>query len=325
MKTKALINLLSDRRIHSGASLATQLGVSRTAIWKQIRRAQGRGYRIETLKGRGYRLEDHVDLLDAERIRASLPGSLQESIDLRVLESVDSTNAEVARYRAGHSDDPGAGAVMVCLADTQTAGRGRRGRAWLSPPGENLYMSMGLTLRGGFTALEGLSLVIGVAVAEALERLGLRNVGLKWPNDLQHEGRKLAGILVELQGELEGVVQVVAGVGLNVHMREAAGVDQPWTSLSQAQEKTPWRRNDIAAELTSSVLAAVDEFAVNGFEAFRDRWQQRDVFYGHSLRAVQGEMEGIGRGIDASGHYQIETEQGIQTVRAGEVSMRVMS
>lgn len=324
MKTQALIQLLADGQVHSGASLATRLGVSRTAIWKQMRRVQDKGYDIETLKGRGYRLRGGVDLLDEAGIREALPPQMVSLLDIRVFETLDSTNAEVARQQSA-PETGGEARTLVCIADTQTAGRGRRGRPWQSPAGENLYLSMGLTLAGGFAALEGLSLVIGVAMAEALESLGVPGVSLKWPNDLQVNGEKLAGILIELQGELEGTARVVAGIGLNVHMREAPDVDQAWTSLALIGEGKRWHRNQVAAVIVASVLEAVETFERLGFAPFRERWQQRDVFMDRDLVAVQGDLKGLGRGIDEAGHYQIQTERGLQTVRAGEISMRVVS
>ncbi|MEX0604356.1 MAG: biotin--[acetyl-CoA-carboxylase] ligase [Marinobacter sp.] len=322
MKTKALIILLSDGLIHSGASLALHLGVSRTAVWKQVRRAVGKGYRIETIRGKGYRLIDAVDLLDPDRVRAILPEQISGRIRLKVMDSVDSTNAEVIRFRATGSEE-----LIVCLADQQTAGRGRRGKPWQSPAGENIYLSLGLKLRGGFASLDGLSLVVGVAIAEALESLGVERVGLKWPNDLQFDGQKLAGILIELQGELEGAAQVVVGIGLNVHMRNAQGVEQAWTSLDLAAGKSGqvWERNHIAAALIEHVLGAVDSFSEHGFGLFRDRWQQRDVFVGKMLQSIQGDHRGIGLGINDAGHYLLETLSGNESIHAGEISLRVES
>ncbi|WP_166263148.1 bifunctional biotin--[acetyl-CoA-carboxylase] ligase/biotin operon repressor BirA [Marinobacter caseinilyticus] len=320
MKTKALIQLLSDGSTHSGESLATELGVSRTAVWKQVKRAESKGYRIQTIRGKGYRLCDSVDLLDESAVLSLLPPQSRALVTLHVMDSVDSTNAEVIRQCA---QEPAG--VVVCLADTQTAGRGRRGRVWQSPPGENLYLSMGLTLPGGFAALEGLSLVIGVALTDALESMGVSGLALKWPNDLLLEGHKLAGILIELQGELEGAAQIVAGIGLNVHMTTAPAVDQAWTSLALASPEgaVKWERNRIAATLIAAILDAVDTFSNRGFVAFRERWQRRDYFQGRSLMASQGEHQGIGRGIDEAGHYRIETQNGLTTVRAGEISLRV--
>lgn len=316
--TKSLIQLLSGGDVHSGADLARALGVSRTAVWKQIRRAQKQGHRIETLRSRGYRLLSAPDLLDAEVIRAGVDESLAARMELCVLQSVDSTNAEIMRHPRSDSS-----AIRVCMADAQTAGRGRRGRVWQSPPGQNLYLSLGLSLPGGLAALEGLSLVAGVAVAEALEALGLAQTDLKWPNDLQCNGRKLAGILIELQGELEGSADVVIGVGLNVHMTEAEGVDQPWISLAQAEPDIRWSRNSLAAELIGHLCRRCLQSAEQGFSSIKPAWERRDVLRDRLLVATQGELQGTGAGIDDAGQYLIRNGQGVTAVRAGEISLRV--
>ncbi|KPQ01214.1 biotin--[acetyl-CoA-carboxylase] ligase [Marinobacter sp. HL-58] len=322
MKSRALLGLLADGQVHSGESLAASLGISRTAIWKQIRRAMDDGVRIETIRGKGYRLLSDMDLLDESRIIQGLAPQHRSAIELSVLDEVDSTNAEIVRRRR----ESGTGRIPVCIADCQTAGRGRRGRPWQSPRGQNLYLSMGLTFQGSFAMLDGLSLVLGVAVAEALEQQGVPDVGLKWPNDIFVGGSKLAGILVELQGELEeGVVQVVAGIGLNVHMTESTDVDQSWSSLAMALPDRGWRRSDLATSVVSKVLEAVDEFAERGFSRFTGRWQSRDIFAGKALVATQGELSGTGRGIDASGNYLIDDGSELVRVRAGEISLRVQS
>lgn len=321
MKSRALIELLSDGKIHSGESLAARLGVSRTAVWKQIRRAMEEGIDIATIRGRGYQLVSRVDLLDRDAIVAGLTSSRREGLALTVLDEVDSTNAEVVRQMAARV--PG---TPVVIADCQTAGRGRRGRVWQSPRGENLYLSIGLTFHGGFGVLDGLSLVLGVAVANALEGLGVPEVGLKWPNDVFLPDGKLGGILVELQGELEeGVVQVIAGIGLNVHMSRAEGVDQPWSSLSRSRPDIDWSRNRVASAVIDAVLDAVPMFADNGFADFRSPWQARDIFYGQPLQARGGDINGTGCGIDEAGNYQIRTNAGLVPVRAGEISLRVVS
>lgn len=319
MKSKALIELLSDGQVHSGAALAEKLGVSRTAIWKQIRRAMEEGADIATIRGRGYQLISRVDLLDQSLVLGEITSSPQKPISLTVLDKVDSTNAEVIRQiTAGCKGTP------VVIADCQTSGRGRRGRVWQSPRGENLYLSMGLTFHGGFGVLDGLSLVLGVAVANALEGLGVPEVGLKWPNDIFLPDGKLGGILVELQGELEeGVVQVIAGIGLNVHMSRADGVDQAWSSLARACPAVDWSRNQIAGAIINAVFDAVARFSEVGFGEFRDSWQHRDVFMGQPLKARDGDVEGVGCGIDDTGNYQIRSEHGVVAVRAGEISLRV--
>lgn len=319
MKSKALIKLLSDGRVHSGERLAGELGVSRTAVWKQVRRALDEGLEIETVRGRGYKLITPVDLLDADVILGGLANEIRGRISLTVLGEVDSTNAEILRQVAsGTKDSP------VVIADGQTMGRGRRGRTWRSPRGENLYLSAGLTFHGGFSVLDGLSLVLGVAVAETLEKLGVLGVRLKWPNDIFLPDGKLGGVLVELQGELqEGVVQVVVGIGINVHMNNADDVDQPWSSLARHSPAASWSRNDVASAVINALFESTKTFAEKGFIAFRASWQARDLFNGQHIVAREGEVAGIGRGIDKQGNYLVETKAGIVAIRAGEVSLRV--
>lgn len=322
MKSRAVLGLLADGRIHSGESLASSLGVSRTAVWKQIKRAAMEGYSIKTIRGKGYQLVSAVDLLDADMILDQLPVQVRSVISLQVHDELDSTNAEVIRQRHDSSDDE----TLVCIADRQTAGRGRRGRQWQSPGGQNLYLSLGLTFQGGFAMLDGLSLVFGLAVAEAVEAQGLAGVRLKWPNDVFVGESKLAGVLVELQGELEeGVIQVVAGIGINVHMSHAEGVDQPWTSLARSMPDQYWQRNQLAAEVIASVMDASAQFAELGFEAFRMRWQSRDIFAGQSLTTNSGKLLGIGRGVDAQGNYLISVDGELEKIRAGEISLRTGS
>ena len=319
MKSKSLIALLSDGKIHSGESLAAELGVSRTAIWKQVRRATGEGADIARIRGRGYQLVSPVDLLASDAILQQLPSDLRSRISLSVLDEVDSTNADVARRIAGGDEG-----IPVTIADCQKAGRGRRGRPWQSPRGENLYLSIGLTFQGGFAVLDGLSLVFGVAVAGALEALGVEEVGLKWPNDIILPEGKLGGILVELQGELqEGVVQVIAGIGLNVHMTQVDNVDQAWSSLARAAPGRRWSRNQVASAVIQSVLQASQDFADHGFSPFREPWQSRDIFLGRLLRARSGDIQGVGNGIDGAGNYLIQSGDEVIPVRAGEISLRV--
>ncbi|WP_323752959.1 biotin--[acetyl-CoA-carboxylase] ligase [Marinobacter sp.] len=319
MKPNTLLDLLSDHRVHSGESLAKQLGVSRTAVWKQIRKAVAEGIEVTTIRGQGYQLVTELDLLDRQKIVDGLAKEYEDKIDVTVLKEVDSTNAEVARKLLA----PGHG-MPVVLADAQTEGRGRRGRSWSSPKGQNLYMSMGLTLRGGFEGLSGLSLVLGVAVVRALSRLGVQGAGLKWPNDLYAGGKKFGGILVEIQGELqEGQVQVIAGLGINVHMKEAIAVDQPWTSLLKHWPEQKWVRNDLATEVINGVAEALVHFEQEGFSVFRDEWQRYDIFLGQPLAAREGSLSGTGAGVDAGGNYQLETDGGLISVMAGDISLRV--
>lgn len=321
MRMKLLISRLNDGEVHSGQSLAEEFGVSRTAIWKLVHRALKEGFEIQTVRGRGYQLIGVVDFLNRNFIAEMLATLCRESSVLKVMDEVDSTSAEVMRMLA-----QGDVATPVVTAEAQTAGRGRRGQLWLSPPGENIYLSLGLSLSGGFAAVDGLSLVLGVAVAQALERLGANNVGLKWPNDIFIDDVKAGGILVELQGQpQEGSVHAIVGIGLNVHMTHSPAIDQPWTSLALARPDVLWSRSALVAHLTAAVFEASDKFQSEGLAGFREAWQSRDVFVGKPLMARGGTLQGVGQGIDDNGNYLLCTEQGTLAVRSGEISLRVVS
>ncbi len=321
MRTKVLITRMNDGEVHSGQSLAEEFGVSRTAIWKLVHRALKKGFQIQTVRGRGYQLVRPVDFLDQDLITKALTPSCQKSLVLKVVDEVDSTNAEVMRMLA-----QGEVSTPVVTAEAQTAGRGRRGQLWLSPPGENIYLSLGLSLSGGFAAVDGLSLVLGVAVAQTLERVGAQRVGLKWPNDIFIDGVKAGGILVELQGQLqEGNVNAIVGVGLNVHMTQSPTIDQPWTSLVLARPQVLWSRNALVAHLIAAIIEASEKFQNVGLVGFRDAWQSRDVFIGKHLVARNGELQGVGQGIDDNGNYLLCAAQGTLAVRSGEISLRVAS
>ncbi|ENO14528.2 bifunctional biotin--[acetyl-CoA-carboxylase] synthetase/biotin operon repressor [Marinobacter nanhaiticus D15-8W] len=318
MKDNVLLSLLADGEWHSGEDMAKALGVSRTAIWKQLNRVMEQGLGVERVRGKGYRLVDEVDLIDQEVILRQLPDELAGDLQLEVFGAIDSTNA----YLMQNADVPDK-RVRICIADQQTQGRGRRGRAWSSPSGENVYLSMALRLAGGFAALDGLSLVVGVAVARALERLGLKEASLKWPNDVLVDARKLAGILIELQGELEGAARVVIGIGINVHMSDREKqVDQPWISLDQAAPYGNWKRNEIIGAVIEETLSVLRGFEQAGFSAYRDDWQCRDALRGVALRTEPDGDEGIGAGIDRSGAYLLNTAEGEKVLRAGEISVR---
>ncbi len=318
MNTKPLLALLADARIHSGESLADSLGVSRTAVWKQIRKLQEKGIQIDTIRGRGYQLAKRMDLLTEHGILESLTANGRGDTRLALYDLVDSTNSDIARrWQAGETG------TLVSIADTQQQGRGRRGRVWQSPVGQNLYMSLGVSIACGFSELDGLSLVVGVAVLNALRSQGLVGAQLKWPNDILVGGRKLAGILIELQGELEGAVRVIVGIGVNVHMTEAESVDQPWTSLGLAALGQEWRRDEVASAVIAEALAGIDRFVCEGFGPTQSRWSEYDVLAGRELVASSGDIQGVGRGVDENGNYLVEANNGLIRVHAGEISLRI--
>lgn len=306
----------------SGAALAKELGLTRAAVWKRIEALRADGVEIEARAGRGYALAAPVSVLDAARIADALPRALRSRWPApEVLWEIDSTNAELTRRGAACADG------LALFAERQTGGRGRRGRGWASPLASNLYLSLHRRFEGGVGALGGLSLVVGIAVAEALQALGYAQVGLKWPNDLLADGRKLGGILIELGGEVGGPIQAVIGLGLNVRMPRAAaqGIDQPWTDLAALAPDAVPDRNPLAAALLSSLWPALDAFARDGLAPFLPRWAALDAFTGREVRLLLGDAvrEGVALGIAADGGLRVRHGDGGERVyHSGEVSLR---
>lgn len=324
MPRSILLPLLADGEFRSGQDLADALGVSRTAVWKQVNKlATETGLLIDSVKGRGYRIPGGIELLDAGKVTAALrPEASRLLTSLALLESVDSTNAEVLR-RAESNCAPG----LVCSAEQQTAGRGRRGRHWVSPFASNLYLSLLWEFDQGAAALEGLSLAVGVAVARGLAAVGLPTVQLKWPNDILHDSAKLGGVLLEMVGDASGTCQVVIGVGLNVAMPAAAakGIDQDWTDICTLAggDEHPGR-NALLAALLNELLPLAASFESSGFAPWRDPWQALDAFAGQPvvLQAGSRELTGIACGVDQQGALLLQTADGQQAVYGGEISLR---
>lgn len=304
----------------SGDALARDAGLTRAAMWKRIEALREGGVRIDAQAGRGYALAEPVELLDAERIRASLQAATVYALSsLDVAWSLDSTNSELLRRKA-----PERG-VEVLLAEQQTGGRGRRGRQWASPIASNLYLSLSRQFSGGLARLGGLSLVVGVAVAEALRQAGYGAVGVKWPNDLLAHGRKLGGILVEGGGEHGGPVRAVIGIGVNVRMPApvAMTIDQAWTDLAGLGDGAP-SRNALAAQLLDTLLPALEQFDRDGLPPFLARYAALDVLAGRAItvHGPQGDEQGVADGIGDDGALRVRMDQGVRQVHAGEVSVR---
>ncbi|GAA5525140.1 bifunctional ligase/repressor BirA [Microbulbifer aestuariivivens] len=317
---RPLMELLADGEIHSGESLGAALGVSRAAVWKQLQKLEQLGLSVESEKGRGYRLPGGLDLLSVDAIKARLSDGGRALLgELRVVDQVDSTNARVLECL-----ESGSGHGLAILAEQQTAGRGRRGRAWLSPFGAGISLSVGWQFQGGVQLLEGLSLAVGVALARALERFDVPGVRLKWPNDVWCQGRKLAGVLLELSGDLTDRCAVVVGVGLNVGLAEAAarGIDQPWIDLATVRPGVA--RNELAAAMLDELLTLLNDYPRAGFAAYRSSWERLDQFAGQevSLHTASTEWRGSNLGVDASGALLLDIDGEVRRFHGGEVSLR---
>ncbi|WP_129141373.1 biotin--[acetyl-CoA-carboxylase] ligase [Modicisalibacter coralii] len=320
-----LIRLLSDGDYHSGEQLGERLGVSRTAIWKQLKKLEAMDIALEAVKGRGYRVAEPLDLLDGQTIIAELPRDPRRRLArLFVEESLVSTN-QFLRERFAQ----GAGHAEVCLAEAQSAGRGRRGRGWESPWGRNLLMSIGWRFEGGAAVLEGLSLAVGVVLARILERHGAE-IALKWPNDvLMRVGEgmapgKLAGILLELSGDAEGPCEVVIGIGLNVNLPQAVRerIDQPVAALN---DRAPGvTRNALATQIIADLLDLLADFESEGFAAWQEEWNRRHVHAGATVDVVRGNTRyaAVASGVDATGCLLVEHDGAEERLFGGEISVR---
>ena len=315
MQISSLIHALSDGQFHSGSDLGALLGVSRTAIWKALDRLQEFGLKYESQKGKGDRLLQSLDLIDLPMLQQKLPKDVSNELSIHHVLSCPSTNSDIHSF-AGEGRR-----YTVLFSEQQTAGRGRRGREWCSPFAENLYMSMCFSWVKGPSALQGLSIVVGVAVAELLVEEGVNGVGVKWPNDVWVNGQKVAGILIELEGEVTSSWKVTLGLGLNTNMSavNGAGIDQPWTCLS---EYVDVKRTDLAARLVEKLVLALDEFTEVGFQSFLARYAQLDALGGKRVRLHGPDVEGVVRGVDVDGALLLETEKGLHPYHAGEISVR---
>ncbi len=308
----------------SGDALAREIGQTRAAVWKRIEALREAGVAIEASPGQGYRLARPLDLLDVGALRAALPDAVATGIArLHVAWSTDSTNSELLRRGA-----PARG-VDVLLAERQTGGRGRRGRPWQSPLGANLYLSLARRFEGGLARLGGLSLVAGIAAAEALQGAGVAQVRLKWPNDLVVDDgaglRKLGGLLVEGGGEHGGPASAVIGLGLNVAMPAAAGerIDQPWTDLAALGVTAS--RTQLAAALIAQLVPALEVFDRDGFAPFAARWQAFDCLHGRDveLHLPAGIEPARALGLGEGGALRVRGADGRERdVHAGEVGLR---
>jgi BirA family biotin operon repressor/biotin-[acetyl-CoA-carboxylase] ligase len=318
-----LLELLADGRFHSGQDLATALGLSRGAVWKQLRRlAADFELSLDAVRGKGYRLRQPLELLDTGRVDAGIDPEVRASIEsVNLLRTVDSTN------RCALEDPPAVpGRGRVWLAEHQTAGRGRRGRRWVSVYGGNLYMSLGWSFDLPMARLGGLSLVAGAVVAEVLEESGSSGHGLKWPNDVLVGESKLAGILLEAAGEAAGPAVAVIGIGINLRLSDpAATIDQPWTDWARAVG-APLSRNQLAGRLIDRLVRACREFSQAGLAPFIARWSRYDLLRGQRVTLLRGQdtIQGDYAGIAADGALRLMTDAGAREYHAGEVSVRRM-
>ncbi|OUR62351.1 biotin--[acetyl-CoA-carboxylase] ligase [Colwellia sp. 39_35_sub15_T18] len=314
-----LIKALANGGFVSGQELGNQLDISRTAISKHIKALMSMGLDIYSVTGKGYKLSQPLSLLSANKIFSALPkNSIMPEVEVHSL--IDSTNSYLMR-RLPNQVTQG----QVCLAEYQSAGRGRRGRQWISPFGSQIYLSMYWYLEQGLSAAMGLSLVTALAVSDAIYSVTNIQVQLKWPNDVYLGGVKLAGILIDLEGQALEPSHSVIGIGLNLSIPQQAAqqIDQKWTDL-QSHCASKIDRNILSAQLIHHLLKRLQQHQNNGLAVMLDEWHARDFYLNKRVKLLTGEKEtrGICRGVNNQGALMLEVDGQVKPIYGGEVSLR---
>lgn len=317
-----ILKILADGHFHSGTELGGTLNISRTAIWKQIQSLMKMGLNIYSVKGRGYQLQSPPDLLYGATIGSLLQSDSKKLLDkLDVEFEVSSTN-DYLLQRLGQGNAHG----HAVLAESQKQGRGRRGTNWVSPPAGGIYLSIAWHYDETPADLGSLSLATGVAVVNALNRCGVTGAGLKWPNDIYWQERKLGGILVESRGENAGPCDVVLGIGLNVSIAEKdqQGIDQDWIDLASIVDELP-SRNQLAAELLNVILLLLSDYPIGGFRRSIEQWRELDCACGKKAILTIADQQMMGRviGIDDQGLLLMSVNGYIKKFMSGQISFKV--
>jgi len=322
--TFPILKQLSDGQFHSGEALANQFDVTRVTIWNAIKYAQTLGVEIFSVRGRGYKLPKPIQLLDeAEVLRAIGPQS--EWFHLSILDAVDSTNTYLLKAATN-----GASHVSCAVAHIQTGGRGRRGRTWVSELGASLTFSLLWRFDCGATALSGLSLAIGVGLIRALNEVGVTDAQLKWPNDVLVGQKKLAGILIDLQGDMDGPSAAVIGVGINFHLSPQAlsRIDQPAIDIKQAGAEDALSQSVLLGVVLKHLVNVLRDFETQGFLNVRDEWSRYHAYQNKAVRMLMPDgrdVEGLVDGVADDGVLLVKTALGLQRFSAGEISLRAIS
>ncbi len=313
-----LLRALSDGKFHSGAQLAERFGISRATVCNALKAAEPAGVSLHKIPGRGYRLPAAPEWLAAAEIRTLLQGYGTE-FSVEIVDRIDSTNAALM-------GSPGAPHRHCLAAEIQYAGRGRRGRIWHSTLGGSLTCSVRWRFDQGIAALAGLSLATGVAVIRTLREFDIDSVQLKWPNDVLWQQRKLAGILIEVQGEANGPSIAVIGIGINLRLspHSRASIDQSVADLAEITE-APIGRNRLLAALLFHLNAVMTEFERHGLNHLRHEWL---IAHAHADKTVRIAMASgndlIGRitGLAQNGALLLRTDDDKQiAVNSGEVQL----
>jgi len=323
--TFPILHLLADGQFHSGEALAQHFKVTRATIWNAVQHAESLGVEVFSVRGRGYKLPQAIELLDEKLVLAAI-GEQRAWFKLEVLDEITSTNTYLMQQKnAAHA--------TCVVAHVQTHGKGRRGRTWVSQLGASLTFSLLWRFQCGAAALSGLSLAVGVALIRALNSLGVNDAQLKWPNDVlvteNNTPKKLAGILIELQGDLEGPSAAVIGIGFNINLPDKvlSSIDQPAIDLASVSA-SPISQNALLGVLLKHLADVLSSFEQRGFVGLRDEWLSYHAYENKPVRMLLPngtEVIGLVKSVADDGILLVETALGLQRFSAGEISLRNLS
>jgi len=319
-----VLNILSDGKFHSGEAIAKHFKVSRVSIWQAIAEAEKLGVEIFSVRGKGYSLSHPVQFIDEAKVKKAI-GEMASWFNIKVFDVLDSTNNFL--MQEAPKGYPHASCVV---ANIQTSGKGRRGRQWQSSLGENLTFSFLWRFTKGAAALSGLSLAVGTSLIRSLKKINVNQALLKWPNDIlvNDDGgyKKLAGILIELQGDMDGQSTAVIGVGINLKLskKQLVRINQPAIGINQCIDNEV-DTNEFLGIIIKDLTEVLAKFESNNFEYFKDEWQSYDAFQDQSISISLGDggiISGKEHGVNNMGALEVITEGGIKTFSSGEVSIR---
>ncbi len=309
---RAILKALGQGEFVSGEKLAAELGITRAAISKKVASLEEYGVDIYSVKGKGYKLASPVSLIDEQQLKSAIKNRCF------YFDEINSTNA----FMLSHVNELSSG--DICIAEFQSAGRGRRGRTWVSPYGCHLYTSLYWKFTQGLVQAMGLSLVVACSLVTALRELDVDGIGVKWPNDIYLNHKKLAGILIEMSGQADSECDLVIGIGINLSMSTAQAdrIDQPWSDLSQQEHYLD--KTTLMIKLHRQLIKDLTLFSSEGLKAFQQRWHDVDLFDGKAIQLTMGEKieEGICCGIDEQGAILLKQDDNINAFVGGEISMR---
>lgn len=311
MNYKILELLKKSNEYISGEEIGEKLGISRTAVWKNITKLKEMGYIIESVSNRGYRLDPFSDVLNEYEISYD---------NLLYMEETDSTNEECKRQAV-----KGCKSGLLCVCNAQSAGKGRLGRRWQAEKNAGVYMSM--LFRPDIMPYETpqLTLVAGIAVKRVLNKISGVKAEIKWPNDVIINGRKITGILTEMSAEMEKVNYIVTGIGINVNNSDFPDEIRDKATSLYIETGRKFKRSDIIVSLAEEFTDCYNKFINEGFSAFIKEYNESCANVGREVKTVGGkeEITGIAKGVNSKGELVIQSGDKEETVLSGEVSLRL--